>query len=203
MISLFNRHRIHGIGIFTYIYHKNQPFMQVNIPFPGILLGYIHPSKQKPRSSSSSTSCSTITLNENVHRAAPFRRGIVFAMTMADQTHAFHGGFRRREPVVVVLISWFLVSCSWRYQKPTRNTSEHARYTSIEFCWLSVFSFGEFGDFTWFLTTSWRKLLKRCGLALDSQHHPGGDWICEAMRIGEDVFFVPEKTGSLKKERTL
>ena len=31
-------HRIHGTGIFTHIYLKNQPFMQVNIPFvPWIL----------------------------------------------------------------------------------------------------------------------------------------------------------------------
>ena len=29
----FKSHRIHGTGIFTYIYHKNQPFMMwVNIP---------------------------------------------------------------------------------------------------------------------------------------------------------------------------
>ena len=29
--------RIHGTGIFTYIYHKNQPFMLVNKPVPWIL----------------------------------------------------------------------------------------------------------------------------------------------------------------------
>ena len=30
-------HRIRGTGIFTYIYHKHQPFMSVNIPVPWIL----------------------------------------------------------------------------------------------------------------------------------------------------------------------
>ncbi len=33
VLDTYKSHRIHGPGIFAYISHKNQPFMQVNIPF--------------------------------------------------------------------------------------------------------------------------------------------------------------------------
>ena len=40
--DLFGTHRIHGTGIFTYVYHKNQPFMWVNIQSShGSVVGYV------------------------------------------------------------------------------------------------------------------------------------------------------------------